>query len=417
MVAPLPVDGADPLRALRERIIDLVAWFGEDNRRLPAAQAAWRADELWDRRVEAEVERWQVLMDEGRPLPLASLPDSPPAGVLFELECLDLLAWFLPGAGLAPAPRFRRGNREHYLVRLAGERTPYTARQAGLIYTHLRYHALVPTQIEIDAVRSYRVRIEPRAWGADRWGPVRARGDVRVATTSFGDGAEIEWRDRAAVGVPTADERVRKLARAIEDAGRAGIDILVAPELTIPPATRDRLLTDLRWASGPELALLVPGSFHERIGDRTVNRALLVDGKGNVLSEHKKLVMFGENDGWLESIALGEEIRVLVTPIGTIAIAICKDFCDYFVGRVWEQLQPEWLLVPAYGRGASAHEEAAGRVARMVGATIILAHEGDRAKQVEANSFVHAKSLTRGNSNAPEYFEYSVQLADEPGTS
>ncbi|HWU90596.1 MAG TPA: nitrilase-related carbon-nitrogen hydrolase, partial [Kofleriaceae bacterium] len=297
------------------------------------------------------------------------------------------------------------------------ERTPYTARQAGLIYTHLRYHALVPAQIEIDAVRSYRVRIEPGLRGADRWSAVRARGHVRVATTSFGDGAAIEWTDRAAVGVSTADERARKLGQAIEDAARAGVDILVAPELTLPPAARDQVLAELRWASGPELALLVPGSFHERIADRTVNRALLADGKGNVLCEHHKLAMFGAHDGWLESIALGDEVRVVVTPIGTVAIAICKDFCDYFVGRIWEQLQAEWLLVPAYGRGASAHEEAAARVARMVGTVIVLAHEGDRATEVEPNSFVHGQTLAKGTRNAPEYFTHSIPLADEPGTS
>lgn len=417
----MPVDGADPLRTLRERIVELVAWFGEDGRRLPAAQSAWRHDELWDKRIDAEVERWQGLMEEGRPLPLAALAVSPPAGVLFELECLDLLAWYFPGAGSAPAPRFRRGDREYYLVRLARERTPHTARQAGLIYTHLRYHALVPTRIEIDAVRSYSVRIDPRIWGSDRWGDMRARGHVRVATTSFGDGAEIEWNDHAAVSVPTAGDRARNLGKAIEDAARGGVDILVAPELTVPPGARDQVLSELRWASGRQLALLVPGSFHERVADRTVNRALLADGKGNVLLEHLKLAMFGENDGWLESISLGDEIRVVVTPIGTVAIAICKDFCDYFVGRVWEQLQVEWLLVPAYGRGANAHEEAAGRVARMVGTVTILAHEGDHAKQVDSNSFVHVTSLAKPDPkkelNAPKYFEYLVNLGDDPVTS
>lgn len=420
----MPVEGADPLRVLRERIVDLILWFGADGRRLPAAQAVWRRNELWDKRVESEVDRWQVLLDEGRPLPLAALDASPPEGVLFELECLDLLAWLLPGASLAPAPRLARGGREYYVVRLAAERTPHTARQAGLISTHLRYHALVPARIQIDAVRSYGVRLEPpdpRIWSAARWADVHARGHVSVATTSFGDGASIEWREGAAVNVPTARERAAKLEQMIEEAAKGGVDILVVPELTVTPAMRDRVLAALRWASGPELALLVPGSFHEQLGERLVNRALLADGKGNVLCEHLKLVMFGENDGWLESISLGSEVRVVSTPIGTLALAICKDFCDYHVGRVWEEIQAEWLLVPAYGRGAAAHEAAAARVARMVGTIIILAHEGDREEKVDANCFVHASTLAKPppdqEPKAPKYFEYIVPIGDDSLTS
>ena len=424
----MPVDGRDALRALRARIVELVAWFGDDPDRLTAAQAVWRGDELWNRRVEAEVERWQVLLEEARPLPLAALDVSPPAGVLFELECLDLLAWLFAGAPRAPAPRFRKGTREYYLVRLARERKPHTARQAGVIYTHLRHHALVPVRVEIDDVRWCDVRIDPASdpiWSSKRWDDICKRSTVRVATTSFGDGAALEWREGAAVGVTTAGDRAGKLEQAIEDAARGGIDIFVAPELTVPPAERDRVLEALRWASGPELALLVPGSFHERVADRTVNRALLADGKGNTICEHRKLVMFGENDGQLETISLGNQVRIVVTPIGTVAIAICKDFCDHWVGQIWQQLQVEWLLVPAYGRGAHAHEEAAARVARMVATVIILAHEGKRtedpSKEVKSNSFVYVTDLAKPDPerypNAPKYFEYLVELGDDSATS
>ena len=147
------------------------------------------------------------------------------------------------------------------------------------------------------------------------------------------------------------------------------------------------------------------------------NRALLVDGKGNELCEHRKLTKFGRLDGWLESIALGDEITVLVTPIGTVALAICKDFCDDHVGRVWEQIQPEWLIVPAYGKGASAHETAAKRIARMVGTVVILAHEGDRLLDAAQNSFVHGPELLKGNAQAPEFFEHKINLRDDAQTS
>lgn len=406
----MPIDRADPLRALRERIVELLAWFGDDARRLPAAQEAWRQDQLWDRRLREEEERWRIALAQRDPLPFAPLSD---AGhrLLLELECLDHVAWELAGiARLAPAPMFRRGDREYYLIRLSRERTPHIARQAGLIYTHLRYHALVPARIECDAIRSYRVVVKSLVDGR-RCGEAIARGRISVATTSFADDAQIDWND---LTLPNAEERARKLSKAIAEAAARGVDILVAPELTVPPSARAAVLRTLQWAKGAQLALLVPGSFHEREDDSVFNRAILVDGKGNELCAHRKLTKFGLlEEGWLESISLGDQITVLVTPIGTVAIAICKDFCDDFVGRVWEQLQPEWLLVPAYGRGASAHESAAKRIARMVGTVVILAHEGDRTLQVTQNSFIHGKELVRANSKAPEFFDYFVDLLGE----
>ncbi len=407
--------GADPLRALRERIVELVVWFGEDRRRLPEAQEAWRRDDLWDRRLLDEEARWQEALGGDRPLPFASLAGATPSRALLELECLDHLAWLYAGsARLAPAQTIRLRDREHHLVRLARERTPSTARQADVIYTHLRYHALIPTRVECDPVRSYRVRVEQMRHGALRCEEALARRSVRVATTGFGDDARIDFNE---LTVPTAAERTRKLAQAVEDAAARGIDILVAPELTMPASARAELLKELRWASGPELALLAPGSFHEREEGEIFNRAILVDGKGNELCAHRKLTKFGRLDGWLESIALGDEITVLVTPIGTVALAICKDFCDDHVGRVWEQIQPEWLIVPAYGKGASAHETAARRLGRTVGTIVILAHEGDRLLEAEQNCFVHVAEVLKGNAQAPDFFEHKIDFPDDPQTS
>jgi hypothetical protein len=408
----MPIDGADPLRALRERIVELVVWFGDDGDRLPDAQEVWREDQLWDRRLLDEEARWQEALGEGRPLPFAPLDTSSPSRLLLELECLDHVAWLHAGnSRMAPAERLRRGDREHYLIRLGRERTPHAARQAGLIYTHLRYHALIPTRVECDPVRSYRVRIETMRTGTIRCEEAVARGAVKVATTSFGDDARIDF---AALTVPTAEERARKLTKAIEGAAARNVDILVVPELTVPMATRSAVLRELRWSTGAQLALLVPGSFHVHEADGVYNLAILVDGKGNELSTHRKLTKFGRlEEGWLEKIDLGDEVTVIVTPLGTVAVAICKDFCDDHIGRIWEQLQPEWLLVPAYGKGASAHEAAARRIARMVGTIVILAHEGDRLLEVEQNSFVQVTELLKANAQAPDFFEYKIQLVDD----
>jgi hypothetical protein len=87
------------------------------------------------------------------------------------------------------------------------------------------------------------------------------------------------------------------------------------------------------------------------------------------------------------------------------------------VGRVWDQIQPEWLLVPAYGKGASAHETAARRIGRMLGTITILAHEGDRLLEAPQNSFVHVTEVLKDNSQAPEFAEHKIHMLDDAQSS
>lgn len=411
----MSTDGGDSLRVLRERIFELVTWFREDNERLRAAQGVLRtalagsANELWKARINRHIERLEGGLD------FLSM-SSGPAELLCELEAVDLMAWLAAGASvLAPSQIVGAGDREHHLIRLSRERHPHTARQGTVLATHLRHHALVPARLHFGGASSVRVRVKPMCVGVERCEVARQRGSVAVATVSFGDDADIRWdNDGLAVTVPTAQQRAENLSAAIAEAGQRGIDIFVAPELTVPPAEREQVIAELRWAEAP-IALLVPGSFHERVHERGANpfnRALLVDGKGNALCEHLKLVQFGELEAWLEAIHLGDEITVLVTPIGTVAIAICKDFCDDHAGQIWQQLHCEWLLVPAYGRGSAAHERAAQQISRMAGTITVLAHEGDSKLNAPQSSFVHdADALAKGNANAPSFFSHKVLLS------
>jgi predicted amidohydrolase len=252
----------------------------------------------------------------------------------------------------------------------------------------------VPTHIAVAAnATRYRVDVRP----LDR-GFVRAleRGIVGVATTSFKDGATIEWQrgelgDRA-IALRGGDDRAGRLWDAIQAAALGDVDVLVAPELTVPPGMRDGIADRLRWSDGEEAtppSFLVLGSFHEQREGRFVNCARLLDGAtGNALLEHHKLVQYGVHDGFVEGIQLGDSITVLATPIGTVAIAICKDFCDYHVGPIWHQIQPDWLLVPAYGRGGEAHALSIKAIRNMLGTVVVLAHQGDAAIGAPFKSFI-----------------------------
>jgi len=266
----MSADGVDSLRVLRERIFALVTWFREDNERLRAAQEAMRsapagsANELWKARVNRHFERLESGHD------FLSL-SSGPAELLCELEAVDLMAWLAAGVSvLAPSQIVGAGDREHHLIRLSRERHPHTARQGTVLATHLRHHALVPTRLHFGGASSVRVRVKPMCAGVERCEMARQRGSVAVAIASFGDDADIQWDDGLAVTVSTAPQRAANLSAAIAEAGQRGIDIFVAPELTVPPAEREQVIAELRWAEA-QIALLVPGSFHERVHERGAN--------------------------------------------------------------------------------------------------------------------------------------------------
>jgi len=410
--------GMDGLAALRQRLFDLVAWFGEDVDRLPAAQAVWRTqshvvgsgEPWWQRRVAAGAEDWLGKLERGQLAAAPLEPATPAEDALLELEALDLAGSLWPGgAHGAPAQIFGAGDRARYVVRLGRERQALTARQPGVLYTHLRFHALVPTQIPVAAnATRYRVDVRPLDRGFTQ---AIARGIVGVATTSFKDGATIEWQagelGNRAIALRDGDDRAGRLWGAIKAAALDEVDVLVAPELTVTPGVRDGIVDKLRWsdddAPARPLALLVLGSFHEQLGRRFVNCARLLDGAtGNTLLEHHKLVQYGVLDGFVEGIQLGDSITVLATPIGTVAIAICKDFCDYHVGPIWHHIQPDWLLVPAYGGGADAHALASKQIKNMLGTVVVLAHQGDAALGAPFKSFIDDPlGRTSTDCNAP----------------
>ena len=420
--AAMSTDRADELTAMRRRIFDLWSWFGEDVDRLSAAQARWREarcgpddDALWRRRVEREVDRWLAAL--ASPPRFAELsPDRPAEIALLELEALDRIAaqWLGPKQ-YVPPPLFGSGERARYVVPLGRERRPRTASQGGVLYTHLRNHALVPPRVVVPArPAEIPVRVKTVENGFEH---ALARAALGVATTSFEDGATLEWHGERAASIRGGDDRASELWTALQAAALNGFDLLVAPELTVTPAARQWIVRQLRWGAEPSGAtsanrfpLLVPGSFHEQVDGRFVHRAVLLDGVGNTLAEHHKLVPYGVFDHFMEDIQLGDSITLLVTPIGTVAIAICKNLCDDHVGTIWDQVQPEWLLVPAYGRGRSAHATAAKRLHRMLGTVTVLAHQGDATQEAAFESFIHADSLYETHCNAPNILGAKIPL-------
>lgn len=174
------------------------------------------------------------------------------------------------------------------------------------------------------------------------------------------------------------------LDQLFDDAARTGIHLLVMPELCIDLALRDRLQERLAKAPPPSLLGIVAGSFHVwRDGaERPRNESALL-ARRSALFTHEKRGLFRltyeqlqkMDAGWfgelarplpaeiVEGIEKGSLLRVLESPLGRIAIAICADALDKG-GDVGDHMQtrilrarPDLLFVVAMSPETAPFEQ------------------------------------------------------------
>lgn len=94
------------------------------------------------------------------------------------------------------------------------------------------------------------------------------------------------------------------------------------------------------------------------------NAAALLGPDGRATLQHRKLRLFGDADGVgvkaAEDVAQGNHVELLVTPVGTFAVAICKDFFhpDERGAGIWSLLGADWMLVPSFGDEATSRNHA-----------------------------------------------------------
>ena len=105
------------------------------------------------------------------------------------------------------------------------------------------------------------------------------------------------------------------------------------------------------------MLLCVPGSFHELDGINRVNRSVVLNANGRSVTHQDKCSQFtflsDQDDLLHEHIIARRVLTLLVTPIGLVGIAICKDHFDAgangLLNAAWNRLAPDWLLVPSMG--------------------------------------------------------------------
>ncbi len=259
--------------------------------------------------------------------------------------------------------------------------SPRAATQPNHLQAYLTRHWVCPASVAGIAVRF----AEPPHWVVrDLESMARASGPT-VYAGGFADGVAPRWEE--ADGLLTTagltDDAVREAVAAqhLAAASAGAADILLLPELTLPAPLRDRLAGRLEGRAGTP-ALVLPGTYHERVGGALLNRALLYDRCGQVVLMQDKIQPAGHlgsagGSRRVEGIATGDSVTALLTPAGALGIAICLDFCqegDPMRG-LWQDLGAELLLVPSMSDGATlrAHARRAESLRRMHGTGTVIA--------------------------------------------
>lgn len=327
----------------------------------------------WDRREhEARVRAYADILDRspGRlphdaanhPLALIEALD----GHLAERRSLAVVA-------ASAAPALDIDGRRHHLLRRIVARTGKPAAEARSpnLEAWFRHFRVVPDSIEVGGAR---IDVKLEFLACVPHAPLPDRAGLRLRLSHFVDGAVLDLQESAenlsfvVAGANPAQARRKSLEAELQAVRQDAAHLWLAPELTVSTGLRRQVE---RWlASGPmpDLLLCVPGSCHEEEGGKRVNRAVVVDGNGRRRANQDKCSQFSypSADGYLrENIEAKRCLTLLVTPIGSVGIAICKDHFDAtaegLVRAAWDRLAPDWLLVPSMGdeKTRTAHERRA----------------------------------------------------------
>ncbi|MGH9892380.1 MAG: nitrilase-related carbon-nitrogen hydrolase [bacterium] len=328
------------------------------------------------------------------------LGDLNPEHDLAFLQALDEFLWLRYDAtGRSPPVRLELGGRAWFLHRQVTDASGKSslATRSGSLQFWCRYHWVVPHKVggfQVNLVQA------PDSLCSKLEAALRA-GELRIAIASFDDTVIPAWEEHQppicrATTLTDEARRGESIRATLDRAFREGAQIVVLPELTVTPSLVDAVRIWLDDHSSPPFLALVPGSFHRLMDGVLYNYAELLDGYGQTLIAHRKLIPFRDREEigspeTKEGIATGDRIELLDTPAGLIAMPICLDFCEenHPFGNLWEILGIEWLLVPAFGDASSVdtHLKQARKLQRIHGAVCALANQ-PRSERQGAEGFI-----------------------------
>ncbi|CAK0738224.1 hypothetical protein CCP3SC1_1050001 [Gammaproteobacteria bacterium] len=262
---------------------------------------------------------------------------------------------------------------KYYLLRRPpfGNIKPPAERQSPNLEKYFRHFRVVPNHVKIGGAK-IEVRIEFLEYVSPQYVPEAENLHFRI--THFRDEAALQLDEDSengrffVTGLDRKKDRENSLAAELETVRNDAVSLWVVPELTVSPDLRHQLANWLAEHPAKNLLLCVPGSFHEQDGANRVNRSIVLNANGRSVTYQDKCSQFSfpSDQGELhEHIIARRAVTLLVTPIGLVGIAICKDHfdagADGLLHAAWDRLAPDWLLVPSMGDGKTvkAHQRRA----------------------------------------------------------
>ncbi len=257
-------------------------------------------------------------------------------------------------------------------VVLQARRAAALNKQVGNLSAWFHRHAVLPAQTAHGLSVKVSVSQSSVAEGLIKlWSEPQPA--LKVWIGHFNDGADVDWTRNEFGNWRTqkvAPQAVRNasLVAAVSSAAEAGANIIVFPEFTLDMAQRAVLVRHLCRNPASSLLMVVAGSFHEVVGGQAFNTAPVYSGDvGEVLLTHRKLRIFGDLDHGAEQVSVGDQVHVLVTPVGCMTVLICKDFLDAHpsVESLLTEVPVDWVLVPSFGdeKTIRAHKDRAKALA------------------------------------------------------
>lgn len=308
-----------------------------------------------------------------------------------------------------------RGDARWLVRRQNAHWSKYPAAQSPSARYFLSSHSCFPQSFSVGDSKIFVVRHVLAA-------APKPRAQLKMRVSHFVDSASVDWIETSDTFVVTGlkDEAQRKnsVLAELQIVRELGCDVWVAPEYAVTQAIVDEVARDLADNPISALQIAVPGSYAHRSGGLMQrNRATALSGGGAALCHSDKLteltIELPPGPRRLrEHIEHPQRVDIIETPIGLVAVLICKDFCDDaggIVRAVWDAIAPDWMLIPSMGdeNSLAAHRLAAEHFVKLHGASVVLANQETGLANPAAvkPGFVRVQVIATGRRPASQHIE------------
>ncbi|NTU54318.1 MAG: carbon-nitrogen hydrolase family protein [Chlorobiaceae bacterium] len=282
----------------------------------------------------------------------------------------------------------------------------------------LRFHTIIPK----DNSESIPVVVNGIPNSYHDWlSTILADDYIRIAIAHFEDKVTPKVQNREPhhfICHELSDESIRlsSALNLIKKAKQQGVHVLVMPELTITPEIRDEIINrmlrlSIQDGNSHELSvpIVVLGSYHEQFDGNWRNHScgvLGLDGQTLFAADKRKSVSYStsaddlQRAEWIDCAPT--PFTCLSTPIGLVAITICKDMFDPgapSTATLLNNLPLDWLLVPSMSKEIKLHKEKAKSLHNTLGTIVAVANQEMPNDHKPSRGFVHYKTCNQSESD------------------